>query len=260
MATAAIIDKFTVISESKNGKRAQIVFRPGQRGNRKPITPRPPAFAPTLRIAAHPDKFLALNDPTLFVLPHHEGFAGATWEQKPDVRFEPYRWTEPPCFLSLSAQKLGIIFTQFMTTNVPTRFELEFKPAPEFAKPIAPQVGPAIPARSTLQITGELVNRRLLNPPELPSWPAADLLTNNVVQVLVDAAGNVISATRLFVPPGSGSPEADRRALELARATRFEPLRDNRTKLTVGTLIFHWPYTDVQKVHDATVRQPVCPI
>jgi len=53
------------------------------------------------------------------------------------------------------------------------------------------------------------------------------------VQVLVNAAGEVVSAV-LLSP--SGYDVADQRALTLARAARFAPAAG----LTVGQLIFNW--------------------
>jgi len=60
------------------------------------------------------------------------------------------------------------------------------------------------------------------------------------VQVLVDAAGNVVSAV-LLPPanPGDAASQfatADQRALELARRLRFEPA----PRLTVGQMNFDW--------------------
>ena len=78
-----------------------------------------------------------------------------------------------------------------MQTNTFVAFELEAKPAPELTAPAALEIETAPAVRSTLRLTGDLANRRWLNPPELRSEPAGDLLTNSVVQVLVDAAGNV---------------------------------------------------------------------
>jgi len=71
-------------------------------------------------------------------------------------------------------------------------------------------------------------------PLNLPSWPYADVLAPSVVQAVVDAAGNAVSL--VLLPPGSGSDDADRRALELARTARFAPA----SQLTIGRLIFHW--------------------
>lgn len=218
-------------------------------GDRKPVTPRPPAPAPMLRLAAESDELLALNDPTLFALPHRKGFAGTTWLQFTNVNFQPFRWTEPPRLLLLPVEKLGGTFAQFMQTNQLAPFELEIKPASELTMPMTPEVGPVIALRSTLRMVGGLANRRLLAPPELPSQPATDLLTNSVAQVLVSADGNVISSTLLA---RSGSEKADLFALATARGARFEPWRNGGTKLSVGTMIFEWHTVPMTNAPTAT--------
>ena len=207
-------------------------------GDRKPVTPRPPASAPMLRLAAESNELLAFNDPTLFALPHRRGFAGAAWLQTPDVKFPPFRWAEPPRLLALPVEMLGGTFAQLMQTNWLAPFELEIKPMPELGVPVAPETGSMPAQRSTLRIAGGLKNRRLLNPPELPPQPWTDLLTNSVVQVLVNADGDVISPPTLLARCGLEKP--DEFALGFARSARFEPLHGGATKLTVGTIIFQW--------------------
>jgi hypothetical protein len=86
----------------------------------------------------------------------------------------------------------------------------------------------------------------MLAPPALKSWPASDLLTNSEVRVAVDPDGYVMSAVLLS---RSGLPEADIKAFELAKSTRFQPLRKRKPgelpaadegDFDVGTLIFQW--------------------
>jgi len=115
--------------------------------------------------------------------------------------------------------------------------QFETKPRPDLLPPVVAEIVVARRTNSTLRVAGDLVNRRLLNPPQLQSWPALDLLTNTVVQVLVNAEGNVFSSTLLTL---SGSKEADQNALDVARAARFEPLRRSSPALTIGALIFEW--------------------
>jgi TonB family protein len=206
-------------------------------GNRNPVRPRPPAPAPSLSLAPDSSELLELNDPTLFALPHRQGFAGAAWLKIPTVQFPPFRWTEPPRLLPLPIADLGVTFAQFMRTNVFVSRQFETKPAPDLPLPVAQEFAVAPTTNSTLRVAGDLVNRRLLNPPQLQPWPALDLLTNTVVQVLVNAEGNVVSPTLLTV---SGSKPADQSALDIARAARFEPLRRSSPALTVGALIFEW--------------------
>lgn len=218
-------------------------------GDRKTIVPRQPGPAPELRLATGPSELLALNDPTLFARPHPKGFAAAAWLQISQAEFPPFRWTEPPRWLALPVEQLGTTFLRFVQTNTFARIEFETMPAPELALPeVRAEIAPV--TRSALRVAGGLAQRRLLNPVELPSWPSADLLTNSVVQVLVDAAGNVVSHTML--PPGSGSKDADQqradqRALELAKSARFAPLPQSGSapanalgRLARGTLIFEW--------------------
>jgi hypothetical protein len=211
---------------------------------RQPAATRRPLSVPTLRIVAAGGELLALSDPTLFALPHRKGFATPAWLSVPQVEFAPFKWTEPPRFLALPVERLGSTFLQFMQTNNFARFEFETLPAPQLILPDAPPLFTP-PTRSELHVGGDLSERQLLNSPELPPQPAGDLLTNSVVRVRVDAAGNVFSCT--LVQPGSGSKPADRRALELTRTLRFAPLSqppilsaDPVGQLTSGILVFKW--------------------
>lgn len=214
-------------------------------GGRKQIVPRAVANVPTLKLADNSNEWLALNDPTLFVLPHQKDFASAPWLPAPDLNPPPVRWTEPPGELPLSTNVLGLAFKQFMQTNRFARIEPQLKLPVKLSAPALP-VESALPQTSALQIQGELAQRRLLDPNHLldpihlPSWPYANVIAPSQVQVLVDAAGNVVSA--VLLPPENGYAaadqydQADQRALELARAARFTPA----ARLTVGRMIFNW--------------------
>jgi TonB family protein len=147
---------------------------------------------------------------------------------------------------------LGVFFARFMETNRFAPFQPALKPPVELTVPeLAPETAPA--ADSELRIEGDLARRRLLNPMVLPLQPSpniltTDILTNSVVQVVVDAAGRVFSCT---LPASSGSTNADRCALDLARNARFEPLaRDGASGaanpaagLSWGRMIFEWRTT-----------------
>jgi hypothetical protein len=105
-----------------------------------------------------------------------------------------------------------------------------------------------------MEIQGQIASRPLLNQPKLPSWPFADVIAPSVVQVLVDAAGRVVSATLMPPPdnfletPPARDPDADQYAVELARAARFAPLPSNpggieslpASHLSMGQIIFNW--------------------
>jgi len=208
-------------------------------GEKQEIVPRAVINVPTLKLADDSDELLALNDPALFALPNPKDFASAVWLKMPDVKQPSFRWTETPHWLPLSAEGLGAAFSQFMQTNYFAGYQLNFKPQPKLSEPILP-IEPALAQNSTLQIAGELAQRRLLNEINPPSLPYNDVIAPSVVQVLVDAAGDVVSAVLL---PSENSLEAashydaaDQRALELARAARFAL----SPRLTFGKLIFNW--------------------
>jgi TonB family protein len=209
-------------------------------GDRKPIVPRQPAAVPQWRLADDAYEMIALNDPTLFALPHREGFSGAAWMNIPRVLTNSYEWSESPRWLSLPVEQLGAAFSQFMETNVFARHVPELKAAPQLAAPVIAPIGPAPATNSTLRFEGDLTERPLAVPLQLPTWPAADLLAPSTVQVLVDDAGNVISA--VLLPPGSGSKDADQQALAIAKTARFEPLPTSGTaaRWSRATMAIQW--------------------
>jgi hypothetical protein len=208
-------------------------------GERAAKPPRAIKNVPALKFADNSSELLALDNPSLFALPNPKDFASAVWLKMPDVQQPVNRWTEPPRWLPLPAEKLGATFSQFMQTNYFVAFQLDFKPPPRLSEPVAP-VESTLPQNSTLQIGDGLAQRRLLNQISPPSLPYDDVIAPSKVQVLVSAAGDVVSAVLL---PSDNSAEAtahydaaDQRALELARAARFAPA----PSLTIGELIFNW--------------------
>jgi len=68
-----------------------------------------------------------------------ESFAARAWLKNSDAQDRAVRWTEPPRLLSLPARQLGARFARFMQTNCVAPLELETKPAPELASPVAPE-------------------------------------------------------------------------------------------------------------------------
>lgn len=191
---------------------------------------------PQLTLADSSSELIALDDPTLFALPHANDFASAVWRRMPVAPRPSFRWTETPDELP-APERLGAVFARFMQTNPFYAPPLDFKPGPKLSEPVLP-LPPKFAENSTLQIEGELVQRKWLNSVSLTNWPYADVIAPSRVQVLVDAAGDVVSAV-LLPPDNPGEvhdPDADRRAFELARVARFSPA----SRLTVGQLIFNW--------------------
>jgi len=208
-------------------------------GSRKPLAPRAVANVPVLKQADDVDGLLALENPALFALPNPDGFASAVWSKTPGVKQPSFRWTESPRWLPLSASGLGTVLAQFARDNFSASHAPDFKPPVELSAPAIP-LEPAFAQNSTLLIVGELKQRRLLNEITLPSLPDNDVIAPSIVQVLVNAAGSVISAVVL---PSQNSLEgagrygpADQRALQLALQLRFAPA----SQLTFGIIIFNW--------------------
>jgi hypothetical protein len=208
-------------------------------GEKKEIVPRAVTKVSTLTLANNSDELLALNDPTLFALPHQRDFASAAWLKMPNVKQPSFRWTEPPHPLPLAADNLGIAFGQFMQTNFFANQPLDFKPTPELSTPTLP-VEPALVQNSTMQIEGELAQRQLPSEISLTNWPYADVIAPSKIQILVGTDGNVVST--VLLPPDNGFTTTDyydaanQRALEIARTLRFTP----SSSPAYGRIIFNW--------------------
>ncbi|HMP81501.1 MAG TPA: TonB family protein [Verrucomicrobiota bacterium] len=213
-------------------------------GDRKPAAVRQTVASPELTLTTMRDELLMLEDPTLFALPHANGFSGAAWMQLRRVEIAPYQWSELPQWLPMPTAQLASGISGFLQTNRIARYVPSLKIAPQLTLPEPlPTEAPPEPA-STVRVEGVLAGRTLLNPPQLASQPAADLLANTVVQVIVNADGRVLSA--VLMPPGSGSKEADQNALNTARVSRFEPLKPGQetsgdaNSWMRGRMIFQW--------------------
>lgn len=225
--------------------------------HKMPAPPGPAKDTPSLALAAGPGAdSLVLNDATLFALPGRDGFAGLMWAAVPPLNFHRLDWTEDPHWLaatnSLPVRELGTVFNRFVQTNHIAGVHLEFDLPPPPAAPIA-AMEPPMARESSMQAEGGVAGRKWLNPVHLPSWPFNDVIAPSVVQVLVDGEGDVVSATLLpqdddEETPPVRDPEADQKALEIARTMRFAPLpatgestqAEPMANFSVGRVIFNW--------------------
>lgn len=213
-------------------------------GNPPPFKPPAPPPGPKIHLDADgSQEWLSLQDPTLFVLPHRENFSGAAWVKIKPLEFTPTNWDEPPRPLPLAQEQLGATFTEYMQTNLPPRFQPELNAGSGFADVNVPTME-SISVPSAMRVEGDLANLRLLTPLRLPPQTNADLLTNTIIQLLVDSRGNPFSTVILS---GSGSVQADAEALtNYAKAVRFQPAEQAEVgsvpsdKMTLGRLIFEW--------------------
>jgi hypothetical protein len=206
-------------------------------GNHKPIATRPVKNAVTLQPVLGRSEALELQDPSVFAGPHPRGFAASTWLRSPNIPFPIFRWTDPPRLLALATEPLGTLSLSQGAANGAATRAVEIAPTP-IATILPPLPPPPAPSQSSLRLVGNLGERKLESiPTALPLQPAADNLTNTLVQVTVDEAGRVFSP--VLLPPGSGSKEADQLALKTVAGMKFAPL-GKTPRLTVATLIFEW--------------------
>jgi hypothetical protein len=190
-------------------------------------------------------EWLALVDPTLFALPHQQGFSGKAWLHPFSQKLPSFDLSQSPEWLPLPVSEFGRSFDQFMETNQAGAMQPLAVAESELTVPeIASQ--PVLPVESSLRREGGLAKRQLAKPIPLKSWAHETLLTNTVVHLFVNANGRTFSPTLL--PPGSGLKEADQYALEQARAALFAPIpprgpqaaSNPPPQLTSGELIFQW--------------------
>lgn len=215
---------------------------------------RTPVKAPAFQLGdPRPPQLAALEDPTLFVLPHAQSFSGGVWTKVPQLEFSSRNWSEPLRWLALPREQLGLEFIQYVRDHPPAPFETILMPEPTLT---LPPVSPtrSVPGPSRVFIEGELAGRRLLYLPEIPLQPSNVALSSSVVQIVVNAEGEVFST--LLELPGSGSKEADQDALRIAQDVRFESIEPvgpssvlaPKPKLMLGTMIFAWQTTNSQVI------------
>ncbi|HTL72769.1 MAG TPA: hypothetical protein VL863_05650 [bacterium] len=207
-------------------------------GAKKSLPARAAAKIPQFQLANYSD-LVALEDPTLFALPHVEDFAPAIWRRTLVITSPSFRWTEPPPFLLPVVETLGAGLGSFISSNQIASRPLNFKPEPELFIPRV-TVESMLPQHSTLEIAGDLGQRQLLTSVVVPTLAYPDVIAPSKVQVLVDPSGQVISTVLL---PSDNAMEAAGRAdigetnaLIIARGLRFTPAPG----LTFGELIFNW--------------------
>ena len=209
------------------------------------VRPRPTAPTLNLKLAGSAAaELLTLHDPTLFALPRQQGMPVLTSLRTPRPEFHSFAWPELTNHPHLAIDQLGAAFNRFVETNSFDPLPLTAKPLPELTLPEPPPLAISAP-HSTLRLEWDQAPRRLLTPLELRAQEYPEILTNSVVQVVVDTEGRPAFVTLLS---GSGSKAADQQALEHANDARFEPLSRNSAgaapspaaSLTWGRMIFHW--------------------
>lgn len=203
-------------------------------------TPREPRV---LLAAEGDDQVLALLNPTLFAWGGADAFAGeALTGANPPAR-RPPRYTEPLRWMALAPDDLtGIATVLAIPTEAPSQLAQRGLPAPTTVPDVLGTT--TLRRESICVLADELAQRRMPDPLTLPAIPHADVLGETVVQLTLDAAGELRSVVLL---ESSGLAAADVLALETARRMRFAPLPGTpRLPLTpvppliTGEAVFRW--------------------
>lgn len=210
---------------------------------RPPLAATPAHRAARLRLITQPgwgslvESRVWLNDPAEIALVSARGFSGPVWLQLPRMESGLRHWTEPPRWLTQDVSSLATL--PILTETQPARFPLPAAPAATPFLGATALSSSSGPPQSTVRVEGDLAKRRRLDSPELPSWPYNDVLAATTVQLVVDRHGSVLAANLVT---RSGLPAADQRALELARAARFELASpaSGPSSLTWGRMVFQW--------------------
>jgi hypothetical protein len=229
-------------------------------GNPRPIRRNHPTAGARISLLTNAwGELLALQDPTLFALPHPDNFSGAAWLRNTNQEFQATNPSEPARPLLLSTEQLGATFTTFMQTNPVPRIQTEIAAGLRLVN----LLGLGLPPRhsmvtvSTVRVGGNLVKRHLLEPPQLPPQASSDVLKNTEVQLFVDALGNTFSPV---IVGKSGDDDADAVALNFVKNAKFEPLQANARgasseTLTFGKLIFEWQTIPRTQTNTPAVNQ-----
>lgn len=174
---------------------------------------------------------LELHDPAVFALANRHGFSGHSWLRDLPAEHELLDWVEPNAWLTNRVDVLGQTFVEFShSQSLPSTTLARAIPPPQDSGPRAENF---LPTKSEWRLPP---GWSFVSPVALPSWTNATVLNRTRISLTVDAKGEVISA--VIAPPlpqgndmmnRSGNPDADRKALELARGLqlkRVHPLED----------------------------------
>jgi len=176
-----------------------------------------------------------VGDPAVFPLPNPHGFSGRSWLDQQPPAYPAENQLQPPCWLPLDTFRLGTNFQGLPPGYESILLDLAQQPAPrEQALPLFLSQE-RIATQSGFRLEGGLRDRLLGAAPVLTNWPSPQLLSNSIVQIAVDAAGEVV-VTRL--KSRSGWDPADADALAKARALRFRPSPSPGTRW--GEAVFQW--------------------
>lgn len=194
-------------------------------------------FEPSVLTSRQIAHYFFTTDPTLYSSASLHSFSGPAW-----LRFEFPRYDFPPSkkqvnWLDINMNQLGQTPDSSGRFSNPLQTLTVASPKVEsFLNYLAPDTART---QSVVTLEGNLAQRVLQIPKNLPPRTASDMISNSVVELAADGRGQVIS-TRLT--GRCGSPDADREALKIARNLVFAPVSADvgGEPVSWGTLIFQW--------------------
>jgi TonB family protein len=186
------------------------------------------------------NRWLALQNPTLFALPGARGLSGLALPPGDEARPAVEDSGESPHWLAATSHWFDAHLSPSLPAlSLPPRGAAD-KPVPEPTRSAPPPV--PVPDRSLVELDAALAARGLVTPLAVSPLTHSNLLSATVVQVGVDPAGAVSSAVVLR---SSGLKSADERSLELAARARFSPAPAGATAggWLWGRMLFRWHST-----------------
>lgn len=174
----------------------------------------------------------------VFAAPDRRGFSGTAERLRPGLGYSVAEFKVEPNWLAMdrSAQRLGAPPPLASVRPRPERL-------PVSMVPLSAAPAPLTPSNTQAKLDPELRHRQLLQiSTAVP--PAGEVFPPAVVEVGINPWGQVLSVR---IVTSSGSPAADRVALDAARTARFSPLLGRPksaeavfAELEWGRLIFNW--------------------
>jgi TonB family protein len=185
---------------------------------------------------------LSLQDPLVFVEMDLRRITRMNLMATARFSYELTNWSEPYRWLAPSDQYFADDFGLYVASTVqPSTFLTE--KTPPALKEVA-RSERVLPAYALLRIEGGLAGQRLIPAQPLPLNESNNVLTNTVINVSVDSAGDVFSVA-LYL--SSGSTRADQSALTFAKQARFETAHQSGDRssgasspVMFGQFVFQW--------------------
>jgi len=231
------------VAAARNGDYTEAAGRLQTLSSNATLTTEQRRIVENLLARVQEERVLALLNPALFALPNADSFSGEAWMRSPPMEYRAFDWNDVPRWLPLNLQPLNTVLAGFGAGRNAPGQPLAPWPAPELNEPgmLRLQFLPAASEMEVFSSDPEIISTASVT---LTNWAYSDLLTNSVVQVMVNDEGKALSVTLLG--GGSGLKEADDYALKKARELAYRPNPVKKEKAAPwettrwAQLVFEW--------------------